>query len=218
MLQDPCPRHCSPPPVPTEPFERDHLLLLLLLNCLFSLFYTYSIKFHIKAQSFCTSTKVLCVCVCGGGGGGGGGLINTIKTFWNEPLRPRLPFSKKSASTRSVFKSFLPVNTYPDIFENGGSFLFFSIIFACPRHLTSLFSKTSVFLCPHGSINYPVKKIYSLETVFKKLRFRLSKTPFTCERKPYPEKKRLRFQNYPDTCGRGLILFNNNLLKHNMVR
>ena len=33
-----------------------------------------------------------------------------------------LPFSKKSVSTRSVFKLFLAVYTYLDIFENGGVF------------------------------------------------------------------------------------------------
>ena len=32
------------------------------------------------------------------------------------------------------------------------------------------------------------------------------KTKFTCKRKTKTEKKKLRFQKCPDTCGRGLIL------------
>ena len=42
-------------------------------------------------------------------------------------------------------------------------------------HLALSFSKTSVFLCPRGSKRNSVKKIYSLKTVFKMLRFRLPK-------------------------------------------
>ena len=58
-----------------------------------------------------------------------------------------LKFSKKSVSTRSVFKS----------------------LFACPRHLTSSFAKNSIFLCPHGSKKYPGKKSLQSGDRFQKL-------------------------------------------------
>ena len=96
---------------------------------------------------------------------------------------------------------FRPVNTYPDIFENGSFFLPFSknprphVAFSNRFCLSTTLDVivfenlrfSSLHLAPKNTD--PVKKICSLETVFKKLRFRLSKTPFTCGRKLYPEKK-----------------------------
>ena len=120
--------------------------------------------------------------------------------FWKRSFFS--PVFEKIRVHRSVFKSFLPVHMCPDIFENGGFFSIFEkicipfqIVFVCPRHLTSSFSKTSAFLCPHGSKKYSVKKIYTLETIFKKLRFRLPETPFACRQKPYPERKSFIFKN-----------------------
>ena len=50
-----------------------------------------------------------------------------------------LPFSKKTASTRSVFKSFLSVHTYPDTFENEGFFSPFSKKSASTRNVFKSF-------------------------------------------------------------------------------
>ena len=104
----------------------------------------------------------------------------------------------------SVFKNLYPgkhlsgpVHTYPDIIENEG---FFSRFQKSPRpHVafpnrfclstTSdvIVFKNRLFPLPTRLQKIPGYKIYFLEPVFKKLQFRLPKTPFTCGRKPYPE-------------------------------
>ena len=82
-----------------------------------------------------------------------------------------LPFSKKPVSTHSVFKSFSPVHTHPDIFEN--------LRFSLSTRLQKI----------------PGQKIYILGIGFQKAPVLVSKNAVTCEQKPYPEKKKLRFQN-----------------------
>ena len=107
----------------------------------------------------------------------------------------------------SWFRSRPHVSGY---FENGGFILPFSkkfrvhtsrfqIVFACSGHMTSSFSKTSVFLCPYGSSKYPVKKIYDLGTVFKKFRFSVIKNSVYMWTEAVSGEKKLRFQNYLDT-------------------
>ena len=107
-----------------------------------------------------------------------------------DRLRPHIktegfffPFSKKSASTRSIFKLFLPVYTYPDIFENGvfekigvHMHVAFSNHFCLSTRIrTFLKTAFSKNRRPHVAKNTRLKKIYSLETVFRMLRFRLPK-------------------------------------------
>ena len=59
--------------------------------------------------------------------------------------------------------------------------------------MTSSFSKTSVFVRPHVNEKLAFSKIFSLENVFEKITFSVTK-------------KNLRFQTKTDTCGRGQIM------------
>ena len=64
----------------------------------------------------------------------------------------------------------------------------------------------SVFVCPHVNHKPVFKKIFTLGTVFKNLRFWGPKTPFTSGQKAIKRRKHLRFQEYPDICGWALSL------------
>ena len=103
-----------------------------------------------------------------------------------------------------------PVHTYrivlkTEVFlclrKNLRSHVAFSNYFCLSTTFDVILFENSVFLCPCTRLqknSLLEKSTYSRETVFKKLRFRLPKTPFTCRW------KKLRFQKYADTCGRGL--------------
>ena len=100
-------------------------------------------------------------------------------------------FRKIRASTRSKFLSFLPVHT-KTLNYSGNTIASLTGHVLCDEwnHRKLAFSKNSM----QG-------------TVFENVRFWCSKTPLACEQKPKTEKKNLRFEKYPDTCGRGLRVF-----------
>ena len=119
-----------------------------------------------------------------------------------------LPFSKKSTSTCSVFKSFLPVHTYPDIYENGGYFSPFS-----KKSASTSFLPVQDFWChrfrkpPFSSVNTAPKN-----TRLKNLQFGepFEKAPVSVTKNTVYVRvdgsririKKAPFQKYPDTCGR----------------
>ena len=57
---------------------------------------------------------------------------------------------------------------------------------------------------PHCSGFIAYSKIFTLKSEFKKFQIHRIRTS---RLKPYPERKKLWIQTYPDTCGRGLIIF-----------
>ena len=72
------------------------------------------------------------------------------------------------------------------------------------RHGVTIF-ETSVFARPHEYDDFPFPKISTLESVFENLRFRCPKTPDTCGRWPYSEKKS-PFSKIPAYVWTGLCL------------
>ena len=74
--------------------------------------------------------------------------------------------------------------------------------------MSSTFSKSSVFFCPHVHTKTAFSKRSTLENVFEKFRFH--RYVWT---KVVSVKKKLRFQMKTDTCGQGLNLVNRKLSK-----
>ena len=58
------------------------------------------------------------------------------------------------------------------------------------------------FTRPYDRRKTEFSKKSTLESVFKKISFWLAKTPATCG----PQPKNLRFQKYPDSCGRSICV------------
>ena len=130
------------------------------------------------------------------------------------------PYLKKSASTRSVFESYLTIHTQPGIFENG--FFLLPIWKNLRPHVAF-----SNHMCGRASLK-PKHDVIVFEnlrsrpstrirwiSVFKNLHLgeRIWKPPFLVpENADYVwtvavfGEKSLRFRQYPATCGRGLIL------------
>ena len=118
---------------------------------------TTRIRFHLKTQLFISVFKKF--------------RVRTVSYSYRFPLSTRIRSHLKTQLLNFVFKK----NSRP----HGIVFELFS---PGTGSVTSAFSKSFVFVCPHEKGKTAFLKSSNLESVFEKLRFRLSFSSYTCGR------------------------------------